>query len=223
MSPAHSGVTVSEWAAAFLAQLGHKPTTVRLSAMIAWAACEGGGVKNHAYYNPLNTTRDAVGAVSVNRCGVKAYQTMQQGMMATVQTLNLAPYWKVRAALQGFSDADAILAVVSASPWGTHPHYHAAALQAYGAQYLLERPDHVDNTMHYLPTLRQGARGADVELLQSTLVLRLATAARLRVDGIYGPNTRAAVMRFQQSVDGLRVDGVVGPATWTALGLAGVA
>jgi hypothetical protein len=38
------------------------------------------------------------------------------------------------------------------------------------------------------------------------------------IDGKYGPNTRAAVIRFQTD-NGLQVDGIVGPQTRAALGL----
>ncbi len=47
------------------------------------------------------------------------------------------------------------------------------------------------------------------------------TANTLNVDGIYGPQTVAAVKAFQQAmsheVDGFLVNGIVGPQTWQAL------
>ena len=51
-------------------------------------------------------------------------------------------------------------------------------------------------------------RGEDVREVQRKL--------GITADGIYGPNTRAAVVAFQQN-NGLAVDGIVGPSTWAAL------
>lgn len=58
--------------------------------------------------------------------------------------------------------------------------------------------------------LRQGATGDDVALLQRAL--------NIRIDGAFGPATRAAVARFQRARS-LLPDGIVGRMTWAALGL----
>jgi peptidoglycan hydrolase-like protein with peptidoglycan-binding domain len=65
------------------------------------------------------------------------------------------------------------------------------------------------------PTLSQGARRPAVRELQ----LKLNSAGAnppLKVDGIFGPLTRAAVIAFQEAHD-LTTDGIVGPITWAAL------
>jgi peptidoglycan hydrolase-like protein with peptidoglycan-binding domain len=40
--------------------------------------------------------------------------------------------------------------------------------------------------------------------------------ANLKVEGNFGPATKAAVQAFQKK-KGLKVDGIVGPNTWAAL------
>ena len=57
-------------------------------------------------------------------------------------------------------------------------------------------------------TLKRGSRGAQVKFLQSKI--------GLKADGIFGPNTEAAVKKFQRSQK-LAVDGIVGPVTWSKL------
>lgn len=56
--------------------------------------------------------------------------------------------------------------------------------------------------------LRRGMAGPEVARLQSAL--------GIRVDGLFGPQTKAAVISFQRSC-GLLVDGVAGPQTLSAL------
>jgi peptidoglycan hydrolase-like protein with peptidoglycan-binding domain len=49
-------------------------------------------------------------------------------------------------------------------------------------------------------------------------VAALQSALGIPADGIYGPQTRRAVRRFQRA-NGLTVDGIAGPQTLAALGL----
>ncbi|WNZ21873.1 peptidoglycan-binding protein [Leptolyngbya sp. NK1-12] len=60
----------------------------------------------------------------------------------------------------------------------------------------------------YATSLSLGAKGPDVADVQAAL--------GIPADGIFGCQTRDAVMHFQRR-NGLLVDGVVGPETWTAL------
>lgn len=63
-------------------------------------------------------------------------------------------------------------------------------------------------------TLREGARGPEVEMLQVELKhLRFFPGT---ADGFFGPRTKAAVMEFQL-YHNLGADGVVGPKTWAAM------
>lgn len=64
------------------------------------------------------------------------------------------------------------------------------------------------------PYLRVGMRGEEVAALQRDLA-RLGYFAG-RIDGIYGPRTRAAVLAAQAD-NGLEADGIAGPMTLSAL------
>ena len=66
---------------------------------------------------------------------------------------------------------------------------------------------------NYHPTLRRGAKGESVELLQELLNIH---NIMVKVDGDFGVLTEEAVKQFQE-VNGLTVDGIVGPVTWKAL------
>lgn len=68
--------------------------------------------------------------------------------------------------------------------------------------------------------LRQGSRGPNVVVVQTALNRVSQNYPAIPkispVDGIFGPQTEAAVRRFQQ-IFGLAVDGIVGKATWYEL------
>lgn len=58
-------------------------------------------------------------------------------------------------------------------------------------------------------TLRQGDQGEDVRAIQEVLSKK---GAQLKIDGVFGRGTAAAVMDFQRK-NGLAADGAVGPET----------
>lgn len=62
-------------------------------------------------------------------------------------------------------------------------------------------------------TLRKGSKGDDVKTLQRELTKHVFPT---KVDGDFGPGTKAQVLAFQKS-KGLGADGVVGGGTWGAL------
>ena len=68
------------------------------------------------------------------------------------------------------------------------------------------------------PTLRQGAKGSAVTLLQQRL--KAAGFNPGTIDGQFGPKTLAAVKAFQRA-RGLVQDGIVGPKTWAQLNAGG--
>lgn len=64
-------------------------------------------------------------------------------------------------------------------------------------------------------TLKLGSRGPLVEFLQNILkILGYYTGA---IDGVFGNNTKNAVIRFQRNFGLPQVDGIVGPQTWNTL------
>ncbi|TCP29432.1 putative peptidoglycan binding protein [Scopulibacillus darangshiensis] len=72
-------------------------------------------------------------------------------------------------------------------------------------------PEHWDkNTMLY-----QGESGTEIKNLQYILnVMSFYTETGITdPDGIFGPKTRQAVMKYQEA-NGLVPDGIVGPKTW---------
>ncbi|MBM0225263.1 MULTISPECIES: D-Ala-D-Ala carboxypeptidase family metallohydrolase [Micromonospora] len=75
---------------------------------------------------------------------------------------------------------------------------------------------HADGCYTWQRTLSQGRSGADVRQLQIRVAGWAAYRDIVRVDGSYGPETAAAVRRFQ-SAYGLRVDGIAGPQTFAKI------
>lgn len=71
------------------------------------------------------------------------------------------------------------------------------------------------NNWEYLTrTVRPGSKGSAVKAVQ--VLLNAKANARLKVDGDFGPKTKAAVKKFQRS-KGIADDGVVRRTTWLHL------
>lgn len=84
---------MADWRIDVLAGLGAPATKQNLAFLSSWQRWEGGHTNNDARFNWLNTTRRAPGAVrSINSVGVKAFDTYQSGVNATVATLQSGRY-----------------------------------------------------------------------------------------------------------------------------------
>lgn len=83
--------------------------------ILAWLEGENTKAKN----NGLATTRTGYGGTDFNSAGVKNYPTFSLGMQATLATINLAPYKKLRDAIHVGTSAHDIAREIVASPWGT--------------------------------------------------------------------------------------------------------
>jgi len=108
------------WERSILHGIGAPATPANLRFLDEWHLREGGGDKNDANFNPLNTTQGAAGAGSINSVGVKSYRSGGQGIRATVQTLLNGHYGDIVGGLRSGHATDAQLA---SSPglrtWGT--------------------------------------------------------------------------------------------------------
>jgi hypothetical protein len=111
--------TPTSFAQALLATLGEPVTDANVQAITAWEAAEGGNWHNSAHYNPLNTTLPEPGSYTVNSAGVRAYTSWDQGMQATVSTLQEGSYSGILGALQGGNDPQGVVNAILQSPWGT--------------------------------------------------------------------------------------------------------
>lgn len=67
-----------------------------------------------------------------------------------------------------------------------------------------------------LPVIRYGYRGEDVKAMQNLLILRGHSCGDAGADGIYGDDTKTALLAFQGKQN-LEQDAVCGKDTWTAL------
>jgi hypothetical protein len=130
--PGGDDYTARTWAIALLQRLNAPITHQNVHAIVAWEAGEGGHWQNSATYNPLDTTQDAPGASSMNSVGVKAYSSWDEGLNATVQTLQNGRYQPILDALHNGHEASLVTQAVVNSPWGTRHINLSADYSSYG-------------------------------------------------------------------------------------------
>lgn len=111
--------TVEQWAATVLKRLRIRQTPGAVQALVGWARAEGGHWNNQARYNPLNTTQPEPGAGNTGSQGnIKVYRSWDQGIDATVKTLENGRYQPI---LQGLASGDPnrVANAIGQTPWGT--------------------------------------------------------------------------------------------------------
>ena len=67
----------------------------------------------------------------------------------------------------------------------------------------------VSDTPEFPGTIKPGDKSNGVKLVQKALALS--------ADGVYGPKTKAAVIKFQDNHDTIDSNGIIGPKTWAEL------
>lgn len=119
---------MNDWRVALLRNLGAKPTKQNMRFLSTWQRWEGGHTNNDARYNWLNTTSDSPGALGeINSVGVKRFDSFQNGIAATVKTLNNGYYDDILKGLRSgdpySSDLSRGLQTWVSGPNGTNPGY----------------------------------------------------------------------------------------------------
>jgi hypothetical protein len=113
----------ADFAAALLGALGEPNNKTNVTNIEGWETAEGGNWDNTAAYNPLNTTQKEQGSspISGNSSGVQAYTSWQEGLDATVQTLEAGNdgYPDILASLSDSAPWQDFATAVTNSSWGT--------------------------------------------------------------------------------------------------------
>ncbi len=109
----------TDWAGGVLGGIGAPVNSTNLDTLWAWSNKES-GADVMRWNNPLNTTEGWPGAVSMNSVGVKSYLNVNDGILATVATLDNGYYPVILAKLRGsVPRAQWDSACANLGTWGT--------------------------------------------------------------------------------------------------------
>lgn len=106
-----------------LLELIHAPVTQNnIDALGAQSIFEyGTSSDNVDHFNPLATTQPYGSSVSTNSAGVQSYNSFQDGLQATADTLLNGDYDAYVSSLRANNPPEVSMSAVSNSPWGSHP------------------------------------------------------------------------------------------------------
>ncbi len=121
----------TDFANALLGALGVPDSKTNVANVVGWETIEGGNWHNSAKYNPLNTTETEPGSTNFNTkkpgAGVQAYTSWQQGIDATVATLQdsnpMYGYQQIVSDLNTSQPWSDFSAALKASSWDGSGHY----------------------------------------------------------------------------------------------------
>jgi len=119
-----------------------------MKAIVVWQAMEGGPATN-----PLSTTLYVKDSKNMNKDRVKVYKTVDEGMNATIATLNESRYSGILSSLAKSASAQTTIDIVCASAWGTSPtdrnvDHYPTATQGLEQEYLTKPAQHDCATKH---------------------------------------------------------------------------
>jgi len=110
-----AGTTDENFYKKLLENLGAPVTDENMKFILAWRQAEGRGGK----YNPFNTTHKLKDSTRMNSVGVQHYKSAEDGMIATLKTLNNGRYNCIVNGLRNDIGASEIAKCQSLKTWGT--------------------------------------------------------------------------------------------------------
>lgn len=115
--------TPTDFANALLGALGVPDTKTNVANVVAWENTEGGHWHNPDKYNPLDMSQPEPGSHPTNSSGIQAYSSWQQGIDATVHTLEAGNYGysNIITALNSNADWNSFVDGISKSGMGGIP------------------------------------------------------------------------------------------------------
>lgn len=132
-------MTPKDFAVAVIRTMGFPETDNNIDALVAWQGAEGGHFANSAYFNPLNTSQKMPGSTFFNyfdaakTMGVQRYTDWQQGLDATIKTLNNGRYGSIIASFMASAPVLDTLHAIGNTAWGTTTLKNATSPSAWRA------------------------------------------------------------------------------------------